>query len=283
MVVKRILVAACVATIFVQSAQARAASPYVAIEGGVLHVKDNDIDELADFQSVQSPATPMVPPAGTDQEYDDVFRINYGKGYDLSIVGGFDFGWSRLELELTRKRTDLRHIDADDNAETFLSSVNAELNRPSQAPDPDAPGLPALTLDDFDLDGDIQATAVMANAMVDIGLTKRLSAFFGYGFGRSWVKALGDNDAAWGWQRFYGVRYKVSDRFEIGVKYRKFNSGVVKLQQKPLVYDGNPDRLTVAESGGGSFVDRTTNALLVPELEGAFRPQSVVASLIYNF
>ena len=249
----------------------------------MLHVKDNDIDELVDFQSVPSPATPMVSPAGTDQEYDDVFRINYGTGYDLSIVGGFDLGWSRLELELTRKRTDLRHLDADDNAGTFLSSFNADLNRPSQAPDPGAPGLRALNLNDFDLDGDIQATAVMANAMVDIGLTGRLSAYFGYGFGRSWVKALGDNDAAWGWQRFYGVRYKVSDRFEIGLKYRKFNSGIVKLQQEPMVYNGNLDQLTVAEPGGGTFVDLTTNALLVPELEGAFRPQSGVASLIYNF
>ena len=274
-----ILIAASFATIIVP----RAASPYVAIEGGLLHVKNNDIDELVDFQSIQSPATPMVPPTGIDQEYDDVFAIKYGKGYDFSIIGGFDFGWSRLELEFTRKRTGLRHIVADDNAENFLSSFNAELNRPSQAPDPGAPGLPALALADFDLDGDIRATAVMANTVVDFELTKRLSSYIGYGFGRAWVRALGDNDAGWARQHFYGVRYKVSGHFEIGLKYREFNSGIVKLQQKPLIYGGNPDRITVAEPGGGTFVDRTTNSMLVPELEGAFRPKSVVANLIYNF
>lgn len=280
---KRIGVAACIATMPVLSAQA--ATPYVAVQGGGLQrVKANDIDEIADYAVTQSPSTPLVPAPEEDQEYDDVFSINYGKGYDAGLLGGYDFGWFRLEMELGHRKSEMRRLDSDDNAEIFQSSLNDALNRPSQSPDPGAPGLPALTIDDFDLDGNIHATSLMANAMVDIGVTKRFSAYLGYGYGRSWVKALGDHDSAWGWQRFYGVRYKVGDDVELGFKWRKITSGIVKLQADPVVFTGNPDRLTVAAPAGGSaIVDRTTNAAVVQELEGEVRTYSYLFSLFYNF
>lgn len=280
----RVLLLACTVTMIFMSAEAQAAEPYVAVQGGMIRGKDNDVDELVDYRTTQMPAAPLVPSAEEDQEYDDVFSTNYGKGYDVGLIGGYDFGWFRLELELAHKRTGLRNIDPDDNADGFLTSLNAALNRPSEVPDPGAPGMAAATINDFDLDGHVSVNSAMVNAMLDIGVTKRLSAIWGYGVGRSWVRGLGDSDSAWGWQRFYGLRYKVSDKVELGVKYRKHTSGIIKLQAAPRQLSGNPDRLTVpGPTGGNIAVDRTTNAVVVQEIEGEFRTHSWSGSLFYNF
>ncbi|HEY0627958.1 MAG TPA: P44/Msp2 family outer membrane protein [Sphingomicrobium sp.] len=281
---KKLCIASCATILAFISSQAQAATPYVSVHGGLARAKDNDVDIIADYSTAQSPSSPSVPAAGLDQEYDDVFSLNYGKGYDVAIAGGYDFGWFRTELELSHRKLGLRDVEADDFADSFLSSANQALNRPSQAPDPGAPGLPALATGDFDLDGEIRATSVMLNGMFDIKITKGLSAYLGYGAGRSWVNALGDRDSAWGWQRFYGARYKVSDKVELGFKLRRITSGVVKLQDKTVDIAGNPDRLSVAGAGGGPVtVDRTTNAMMVKEVEGEFRSRQYLVSLFYNF
>lgn len=267
---RSVLRVAGVATAILISGVAEAATPFVGVEGGIFQGRDNDIDEVVVYQSSQ----PAIPPREADQEYDDAFRINYGsRGREAGIVGGYDFGWLRLELELSHNNSSLRHLDLDDNSEVFLGSINSALNRPSIAPDPGAPGLPALGIDDFGLDGRMKVTSAMANAQIDIGITKRLSLAFGYGGGRSWVSALGDRDSAWGFQRVANLRYAISPKVELGVKYRQFNSGIVKLQDEERVYPGNPDEVS------GS----TTNARVTPELEGAFRGYSYLGTVTFNF
>jgi opacity protein-like surface antigen len=258
------------------SSAAQAGTPYIGVEGGLGWARDNDIDEVVDYQSDQ----PGIPPISADQEYDDVFRINYGKkGYDVGIVGGYDFGWLRLEGEVRHMKTALTHIDADDGADAFLTSFNSTLNRPAFFPDPGYPGMRRLTTDDFDIDGNIRVSSAMANALLDIKVGKGVYAYLGYGAGRSQVRAMGDKDSAWSWQRIFGLRYKLNDRIELGTKFRMFNSGMVKLKHKPVAYSGNPDRVVQ----GGTTVDRTTNAVVVPEIEGAYRPRSLLATFTYNF
>ena len=149
-------------------------------------------------------------------------------------------------------RTALRHIDADDGADAFLTSFNSTLNRPSFMPDPGSPGLGRLATDDFDIDGNIGVSSAMANALLDINVGKRVSAYVGYGAGRSQVRAMGDKDSAWSWQRIVGIRYKLNERIELGTKFRMFNSGMVKLKHKPVTYSGNPDRIV----DGAATVDR---------------------------
>ena len=270
-----VAVAGVVSAILFASA-AEAGTPYAGVEGGLSWARDNDIDEVVAYQSDQ----PGFPPITADQEYDDVFRINYGKrGYDVGIVGGYDFGWLRLEAELSRKRTSLTHIDADDYADPFLGSINSTLNRPSFSPDPGSPGLRRLSTNDFDIDGNIKVSSAMANAFLDINVGKRVTTFIGYGFGRAHVSAIGDKDSAWAWQRVFGIRVKVNDHMEVGTKFRMFNSGMIKLKHQPVGYSGNPDR--IAE--GNVTVDRTTSAIVTPEVEGAFRPRSLLATFTYNF
>ena len=49
----------------------------------------------------------LLMPHDTDFEYDgdDVFEAEHNNGYDLDLVGGYDFGWVRAEGELSWKRS----------------------------------------------------------------------------------------------------------------------------------------------------------------------------------
>lgn len=274
---KLLVWAAGVASAVLFSGAAHAGTPYISVEAGTFKGRDNDIDEIVAFQSNQA----AVPPSEADGETDDAFSINYGpRGREFGIVGGVDFGWLRLELELSRKNSGLRDLNIDDNSEVFLATFNSALNRPSASPDPGAPGLPALSISDFDLDGRMKVASAMFNAQVDIGLTKRLSLSFGYGGGPTRVSALGDSDSSWGFQRVANLRYAINDRVELGVKYREFNSGIVTLRADDVLYAGNPDRVAVP---GGGLVDATTNGLVTPELEGAFRGYSYLGTVTFNF
>lgn len=263
-----------------QPGAARAGSPYISFEAGGFFGRDNDVDEPVSYSSSQTPATPAGPATPGSMEFDDVFSLDYAKpGFEAGIIGGYDFGWFRLELELSHKRAGLGNIRADDTTDNFLTSVNAELNRPSAAPDPGAPGLQPLTIEDFELDGKMRATSAMLNALLDLKVTDRMSVYGGGGTGASQVKSLGAKDSAHSWQYIIGTRYKVGPKVEFGLKYRYFNSGIVKLHSERISYNGNPDRLSI----DGTFIDQTTELLSQPQIEGKFRERSILASLFYNF
>lgn len=246
--------------------------------------RSNDVDHLADFTTSQSPASPVGPAGPADREFDDVFIVSYNKGYDVDIIGGYDFGLFRLELELGQRSADLGELKPDETADSLLDTVNDELNRPSSAPDPGAPGLAALTGGDLGLSGRMQVRSAMINGLLDLPVTRRATLYAGGGYGRSWTKALRDSDSAGAWQYIVGARYKLSDHVELGIKHRYFNSGIVRLQHQGIPFDGNPNRLTVTPPGGpATDIDQTTDVLLRPEIEGEFRARSYMASLIYNF
>ena len=154
----------------------------------------------------------------------------------------FDFGWFRVEGELARKRASIDRHAKDDIADQFLSELNAGLNRPSLAPDPGAPGLPALTLDDFQPNGTVRVGSAMVNAFLDVPVIKHFSIYAGAGVGRSFARGFGDSDGALARQKMIGARYSVTDRFDVGLKYRKFASGIIKLDHDPIDYAGNPDQ-----------------------------------------
>ena len=246
-----------------------AGTPYLAAEGGIPRTKDNDIDV-----SVQYTTTP----GGASQTlfYDDTFAAVYKRGIDLGVAGGYDFGWFRLEGELAHKRVGIKRNVSDDITPQFLGEFNSALNRPSAAPDPGAPGLPALTLADFQQGGTLNVSSAMVNGMLDLGVIDGLSVYAGVGFGRSFVRGYDDRDGAIASQRFAGARYALSERFELGLKYRKFSSGIIKLNRDPISFAGNPDQAT---PGGPAT---TTNAVLTPDIEGEFRTKNFLVTLVYN-
>ena len=279
---KYVLAAVAVAAISAP-ATARDRSFYVGLEGGTLSGRSNDIDDFVEYTTVQSPATPLAPAGPVDVEFDDVFRNHYKKGYDIDAVAGYDFGFFRLVAELGRKRASIKNIVPDDIGDSFFASLNTVLNRPSEAPDPGAPGLPALTAGDFDLDGNVTTMSAMINGLVDIGIAHGFSVYGGAGYGRSRIKAFGEKESAWAWQKIFGARYAISPSIDLGVKYRYFASGAVALKDKGQTFGGNPNRLSITPPGGSAtLVDQTTNVLLVPEFEGRFRSRSLLASLIFK-
>ena len=71
-----------------------------------------------------------------------------------------------------------------------------------------------------------------------------------------------------------GARYSVTDRIDLGLKYKKFHSGVIKLDHDPIDYAGNPDQ-------GATAVSSRT-ASVTPDIEGEFRTRGVSLTLSYN-
>lgn len=232
-------------------AAAKDGHPYIGVDLGSMVGRDNDIDEFLDASGQNPPGV----------EYDDAFSFGYKRGEDVDLVGGYDFGMLRLEMELGYKRARLDRAVADDSTIAFLGAANSALNLPSGS------GLPALAPRDFDLDGRMSVRSAMVNGLLDVGLIKNLSIYGGGGVGRSDAKALGDEDGAWAWQWLVGARYAVGSNVELGLKFRYFNSGVLKLRHEPMALAGSD----------------TPDVLVTPEIEGRFRSRSLLASLIYNF
>jgi hypothetical protein len=53
----------------------------------------------------------------------------------------------------------------------------------------------------------------------------------------------------------------VSDHVEVGFKHVYFNSGILRLRHAGITYAGNPNRLTIAPSGGSpTVVDQAATA-----------------------
>lgn len=251
--------------------QALVAKPYVAIEAGTGSVRASDVDETVVYSSSAGATSNLF--------YDDVFSARYKRAVDVGVLAGYDFGWLRIEGELANKRAVISHYANDDIADQFLGELNSELNRPSQAPDPGAPGLPALTLADFQPSATLNVASAMVNALLDVSVTKHLNLYAGGGVGRSFARGFDDSDGGFARQRMAGIRYAVTDRMELGLKYRKFESGIIKLDHDPIDYAGNPRQVMV----GGTPTTVTTNAAITPDIEGEFRTRAFLLSFTYNF
>ncbi|MEO6359147.1 MAG: outer membrane beta-barrel protein [Sphingomicrobium sp.] len=251
--------------------------PYVGIEGGVLFPRSNDWDATVDYTTTQTPLTPAAPAGPADTSFGDAFGIEYKRGLDLDAIVGYDFGMFRLEGELGYKRANLDEIETDSS---YISALNTALNRPSAAPDVGAPGLPALSAADFDLDGKVTVTSLMANALVDFGDEQGLSFYAGGGIGRAKVKMLGGSDNSMAMQLIAGLRYAISPNMGVGLKYRYFRTGNLDIADDgAFAVAGNSNRFLV----GTTNVDQTTNALVTNDFEQKFRSHSLLASLIFSF
>ena len=268
---KKLLIASAVLAPI--SSPALAGNPYVGVEVGVVNNRASDIDETITFSS--SPANPGDP---NTVFYDDVFSSRWERGRDLGLTGGYDFGWFRVEGELAHKKVGIDHIADDDITAEFLGDLNSALNRPSAAPDPGAPGLAPLTLEDFQRSGSIKVGSAMVNAILDVKIINRVNVFAGVGYGLAFAHGFHDDDNTSVWQRIFGARVGLTDQFDLGVKYRNFRTGVIKLDDNATTFAGNPNQVVI----GNAPVIQTTTVSEVPDLEGQFRAKSLLVSLTYN-
>ncbi len=260
-------------------AEAQDGYGYIGVSGGVTSPRTNRADVFADFTTVQTPATPAGPAVAADTNLPNAIRIDYDYGTDFDGVAGYDFGLLRAELEVAYKRA---RLDEYRFGSDQLASLSTTLNRPSAAPDPFAPGLPAL--ESGDVSGRITVLSAMANALLDVGDDDGFSVFGGGGVGRARVKLLGNRDDDWAMQLIAGARYALSDNIDIGLKYRYFRTARLSLgDDEATVVQGNPDLLNLGTQSSPVFVERRTSVALNTGFNERFTSHSLLASLTFNF
>ena len=138
----------------------------------------------------------------------DGVSIKHKTGIDADLIGGYDFGMFRLEAETGYKHASINSVSLN---ESYF-------------------GVPRA-----DAGGHTSALSAMANGLLDFGNDAGLSGYVGGGLGVARVTynldipSLGtgfrDRDKAFAWQLIAGVRMAVSDQFEVGLKYRYFQTG----------------------------------------------------------
>ena len=100
---KYCLLTAVAAIAVAAPAQARDGQGYVGIEGGVLFPRGQDVNGAVEFTTIQTPALPVF--AGpVDRDGDGVAEADWDMGYDVGVIGGYDFGGFRLEAEFAYKK-----------------------------------------------------------------------------------------------------------------------------------------------------------------------------------
>lgn len=274
----RLIVAALAATALSAPAIARDGSGYVGLDAGILFPRHpGGGSAFADFTTVNVPTGVVGTPLGPiDTEFDNPLNLNLKTGVDADILGGYDFGMFRLEGEIGYKRS---HLNSAANP-AFLVGVNAALNRPSVAPDPAAPGLPALVSSDFRLDDEVHVWSAMINGLVDFGGEGGVGGYIGAGAGYGKVHFADTSDGKFAWQILAGLYFPVSSNIDIGLKGRYFQIGGVNTSDT-LAFAGNPNRLAVGTPP--VIVDQTTGVILSTQSHEKFQAFSVLASLVYNF
>src|SRR6185369_2310722 len=134
---RKYLFAAVAAVAIASPAAAKDNSGYVGLDLGLLIPQKQDVDAAVNFTD------PLV----NDIAGSKVGSLKFKKGYDVDLVGGYDFGMFRLEGELGYKHSKAKSVNLDDN---FVTAFNA------------GSGL-ALTSDDFDLGGKVSVLSGMVN------------------------------------------------------------------------------------------------------------------------
>lgn len=241
---KTILLSAVAVLALASPAGARDRSPYVGIEGGILFARDMDIDNhhFREENGIED-----------NSVCDDCYTLDFKKGIDLDLVGGYDFGMVRAEAELGWKKA---------SVDQFIYA--------------EAPQFPE------DGEGHISVLSIMGNVLLDFGNENGLSFYAGPGFGRARAKLhdvgpivsdASARDSSWAWQLIAGVRYAVSPNVDIGLKYRYFRTGKLKFRD---VFD-------TADETFDCGITAPSPCTFSDDWHGRFRSHSLLATRTYNF
>ncbi|MFC3096697.1 outer membrane protein, partial [Alteraurantiacibacter palmitatis] len=141
-------------------------------------------------------------------------------GWEVAGVLGYDFGPVRAELEGSYKEWD----------PTLLTSTVIGIPRTAEA----------VRNGNFFTGtsvagGELRLTSVMANALVDFGGDEGVGLSVGGGFGHTWMSGetsiyspgpgyIDDADHTWAWQAIAALRVPASRNFDVGLKYKYFNT-----------------------------------------------------------
>ncbi|GAA4005201.1 outer membrane protein [Sphingomonas humi] len=171
--------------------------------------------------------------------------IDHKTGWDADLVAGYDLGVFRAEAELGMKRA-------------LTTGVGI------------APAIQFNNTGPLTVRGRTLAKTAMANLLLDFGRDEGLQVYAGGGIGVARVslnnsitgpnvavgRGIVGSDSSVAWQLIAGMRVPLSYNIDLGLKYRYFRS-----------------QLDLRDA---------TNAAAVETIEGQFRSNSVLASLIFN-
>lgn len=244
---RKYLLAAAAAAAFATPAMARDGSGYVGIEGGALFPKKQTISATIDFTNT----------GVTDFARTDVARERYKTGYDIDLIGGYDFGMFRLEGELGYKRAKAKNLAV---STTFINALNG------------AAGTTYTTTTDFGFNARTSVYSAMLNALADFGGNGGFGGYVGGGAGYASVHQFGSSKGKFAWQILAGVYAPVSDNIDVGLKYRYFRAGRSHGED------------TFAFTGTGTCGNVPCSSGVVTfDQNGRFSSHSLLASLTYNF
>jgi opacity protein-like surface antigen len=250
---RRLLLATAAMLVVATPAAAKDNSPYVGIDAGAIFPKKQSIQGNIDFTD----------PTVTDFTTANIGNVKYKTGYDVDLVGGYDFGMFRLEGELGYKHAKTKSLNVNS---AFVDAVNA------------GAGTAFTGSNSFDLDDKTRVFSAMANALLDVGGNGGIGAYAGAGAGYANVKQFGDSSGKFAWQLLAGAYMPVSENIDVGLKYRYFRAGSNNSTQAFAFTPAagavcGTAAAPVACSGGTAFFDN----------DNRFSSHSILASLTYNF
>ena len=220
------IAAALASTAMASSAVARDKAWYIGVEGGPMIVEDINLD--------------IGTLAGAG-------KVDHKVGWDADGIIGYDFGPFRMEAEVGYRE----------------ATVDGYTSSTTTAVDSVRPPIAAGTFPYAG--GRTSALSFMLNGLLDFGDDAGLNGFVGGGVGVARVKEgnyslrtgggfLNDSDTGFAYQALAGIRSRLTDHIDVGLKYRFFNADGVD---------------TIDALGRANH--------------GRFRSHSLLGSLIYNF
>jgi opacity protein-like surface antigen len=247
------LLAAVAAAAIASPAAARDGQAYVGVEGGLVLANHEDFNYYLGF-----PAAPPSPPGGTVVAYDDN-DVHFRPGVDLDVVAGYDFGMFRLEGELAWKSLHTKDFGVNDSLipthlSLYYGTDPTDFEGEFGADAETAVGIPDHAT----------VLSLMGNALVDFD-TGGIGFYAGVGAGRARVKMFGDRDNAWAFQGILGARMPISDRVDVGLKYRYFRTTNMSFGPETL----------------GSLAHYTGDDFTI-EGSGRLSTHSILASILFN-
>ena len=153
-------------------------------------------------------------PQNFDYEVDgEAIEAEPDMGHDIDLLVGHDFGMFRLEGELGYKGFGI---------ETLTT--------------PSTTAIPGTGAGTIEVEGNHKIVSSMLNGLIDFGGEDSTGFSFGAGAGIAHVDAevtapgfVDDEDTGFAWQGLAAVRFPLSDRVDLGFKYRYFNVENIKL------------------------------------------------------
>ncbi|MGJ8536786.1 MAG: OmpA family protein [Parasphingopyxis sp.] len=164
----------------------------------------------------------------------NAYSINTEPGFDVGGILGYDFGWFRLEADVSYRRAEVTGIEQNLGSRLPIAGTvtGTSVNYNPGGPNGNPPGNPFQW---NGAQGSMRILAFMANGLLDFGDDDGFQGYIGGGVGIARTSFDGirvtdaapvitdDSDSGFAWQLVAGVRYPLSRNFDIGVKYRFFN------------------------------------------------------------